>query len=101
MKALDLDFICSQKEIILGELAFYAPDLRPRLLVVGSREERLPWLDHQKWRGQNALLVSVKPRDWPWFQEVKPVGKFEIPVRGYLKREIFLAEGIQYHPGGE
>ena len=96
MKASNLDFICSQKQIILGEIAFYAPELRPLLILVGSREERLPWLDRRRWQGRNALLVSAKPRDWPWFQEVRPIGKFEIPVRKYLKREIFLAEGIQY-----
>lgn len=101
MNKWDLDFICSQKEIILGEIAFYAPDLRPRLLIVGSREERLPWLDHHRWQGQNALLVSAKPRDWPWFKEVRPIGRFELPVRRYLARVIFLAEGIHYqadHP---
>ncbi len=98
LAAGDLEFIASDREIILGEIAFYAPELRPLLVITGGRASRLPWIDRQAWRGRNALLVSGSPPIWPWFREVEPLGEHEIPVRGRQTRRIVLSRGIDYQP---
>ena len=96
VKELNVDFICTRKSRFCGEIAFYAPEMRPLLHVVGKRLEQQPWLDAQKWDGGTALLISKKPISWPWFKEVRAVGKIERPVRKHLKRTLYFAIGIGY-----
>jgi len=95
---LNLDFICISRHQLLGEIAFYAPDLRPLLWVRKEGPERFPWIDHKKWKGNSALLVSRKPRSWHMFRKVEPLGQIEISYKKYLKRTLFLYKGIGYMP---
>ncbi len=95
---LNLDFICISRYQLLGEVAFYAPDLRPLLWLRKDGQDRFPWIDHKKWKGKSALLVSYKPRSWRMFRKVEPLGQIEIPYKKYLKRTLYLYKGIGYMP---
>jgi 4-amino-4-deoxy-L-arabinose transferase-like glycosyltransferase len=95
---LNLDFVCVSRYQLLGELAFYAPDLRPRLWVRKRGSDRFPWIDHQKWRGRSALLISRRPKSWPMFQEVHPLGRLDIPYKKNLKRTLYFYRGVGYQP---
>ena len=57
-----------------------------------------PWIDDRQWKGKTALLVSNKPRAWPWFKTVEPIGKIEIPFKKHMKRTIHFNRGIGYRP---
>ncbi len=61
-------------------------------------ENSFPWIDDRQWKGKTALLVSNKPRNWPWFQTVEPIGMIEIPFKQHMKRTIYFARGIGYQP---
>ena len=93
---LNLDFICIDRHTLLGEIAFYAPELRQLLLLRMRGKYRFPWVDESKWYGKPALLVSKRSESWPNYKKVKPVGKAEIPYKKYLKRTIYFSKGIKY-----
>jgi len=95
---LGLQFIGTSNHQLLGEIAFYAPDLRPLLWLPMKGTYRFPWIDHQKWKGKSALLVSHSPRAWPSFRRVETLGQVEIPYKKYLKRTLYFYKGIDYAP---
>lgn len=95
---LNLDFICTSRHQLLGEIAFYAPDLRALLWLPVKGAYRFPWIDHQKWKGKSALLVSHSPRVWPSFRKVETLGQVEIPYKKYLKRTLYFYKGVDYMP---
>ena len=97
-KAIQVDFICIDRHARFGAIAFYAPELRPKLWLPKKGALRFPWIDDRQWKGKTALLVSNKPRAWPWFQTVEPIGKIEIPFKQHMKRTIYFNRGIGYQP---
>jgi undecaprenyl-diphosphatase len=97
-KAIQVDFICIDRHARFGAIAFYAPELRPKLWLPKQGARRFPWIDDRRWQGKTALLVSNKPRAWPWFQTVEPLGKIEIPFKQHMKRTIYFNRGIGYQP---
>ncbi len=97
-KEIQVDFICIDRHARFGAIAFYAPELRPKLWQPKQGARRFPWIDDRQWKGKTALLVSNKPRAWPWFQTVEPIGKIEIPFKQHMKRTIYFNLGIGYQP---
>ena len=97
-KAFQVDFICVDRHARFGEIAFYAPELRPKLWLPKKGAQRFPWIDDRQWKDKTALLVSNKPRNWPWFQTVDPIGQIDIPFKKHLKRTIYFARGTGYQP---
>lgn len=91
-------FIASDREVIIGELAFYAPELRPVLVITGERAIRLPWVDQGAWRGKDALVVTGGAPAATWFGTLEPIGVRSIPIRGQLQRQITLSHGFDYRP---
>ena len=97
-KTVQADFICVDRHARFGAIAFYAPELRSKLWLPKQGARRFPWIDDRQWKDKTALLVSNKPRAWPWFKTVEPIGKIEIPFKKHMKRTIHFNRGIGYRP---
>ncbi len=97
-------FVLVQSHQLFGTLAFYAPDLRAKLLLSGKGRRRFPWIDDEKWRGKNALLVGyneVRPDALSVFRSVEFIGTIEVPIKKHRNRKVYLYNGRDYQPAEE
>lgn len=46
----------------LGQIAFYAPELRDRVWLCKLGRERFPWIDLDKWAGRSGLALTYSPK---------------------------------------
>ena len=92
------DFVCVDRYQLFSRFAFYAPELRDRLVLEPQGRRRFPWLDPGRWRGRSALFVTdgnrLRAGTAP-FEAFRYLGSERVPYRGALCRELrfFLSEG--------
>ena len=92
------DFLCVDGYQLFGRFAFYAPELRDRLVLEPDGRQRFPWLDQERWRGKSALFVTDRGRlrtAIAPFEAIRVLGSESVPFHGALRRDLlfFLAEG--------
>lgn len=101
LAATKADFVCVDGYQLFARLAFYAPELRSRLVLEPEGWLRFPWVDARRWEGRTALLVSEFRDDRPGFapfRTIRPLRTARVPFRGTLCRELRFSVGEGYLP---
>lgn len=97
--------IMAKSHQLFGLLAFYAPDLRDLLVsswdCMQGKRPRFPWIEDEKWGGQDVLMVNFgvwADTDMSAFEKVDFLKQVNVPYRPNLFNEVYLYMGHNFRP---
>jgi 4-amino-4-deoxy-L-arabinose transferase-like glycosyltransferase len=95
------DFVAVKSHQLFGRLAYFSPQLRPKLWLLLEGWYRFPWVDYSKWKNGSATIVCGSKKDVEQidhlFERIEPASTIEYGEKGKT-RKMFLFRGSGYRP---